>query len=83
LARIPSAEERSAALAADAVAFASGSAAQAWHDAVGTATPPVVVAIGPTTEGAARACGLNVTHVAREQSVEGLVAALTGALSAT
>jgi uroporphyrinogen-III synthase len=35
-----------------------------------------VVAIGPTTDGAARACGLVVTHVAEVHSVEGLVAAV-------
>jgi uroporphyrinogen-III synthase len=81
LARRPSAEERSAAVSADAVAFASGSAAQAWHDAIGTETPSVVVAIGPTTAGAARACGLDVTHVAEEHSVEGLVEAVTAALA--
>jgi uroporphyrinogen-III synthase len=82
LARAPSAEEREAALAADAVAFASGSAAQSWYDAFGCETPAIVVAIGPTTEGAARACGIAVTHVAEEQSVTGLVDAVIAALSA-
>jgi len=83
VARTPSAEQRAAAVGADAVAFASGSAAQAWHDAIGTETPSVVVAIGPTTEGAARACGLDVTHVAEDHSVEGLVEAVTAALATT
>jgi uroporphyrinogen-III synthase len=83
LSRKPSAEERSAAVGADAVAFASGSAAQAWHDAMGIETPPVVVAIGPTTEGAARACGLRVTHVAQHHSVEGLVEAVVSAFTTT
>jgi uroporphyrinogen-III synthase len=82
LARTLSAEQRAAALAVDAVAFASGSAAQAWYDAIGSETPPIVVAIGPTTEGAARACGIEVTHVADEHSVTGLVDALIAALSA-
>jgi uroporphyrinogen-III synthase len=82
LARTPSAGERAAALSADAVAFASGSAAQAWYDAIGVETPAVVVAIGPTTEGAARSCGIDVTHVAEEHSVKGLVDALIDALSA-
>ena len=81
LARRPSAEERVAAVSADAVAFASGSAAQAWHDAIGTETPAVVVAIGPTTEGAARACGLTVTHVAHDHDVQGLVQAVIEALA--
>jgi uroporphyrinogen-III synthase len=83
LSRKPSGEERSAAVGADAVAFASGSAAQAWHDAIGIETPPVVVAIGPTTEGAARACGLRVTHVAQHHNVEGLVEALVLAFTRT
>jgi uroporphyrinogen-III synthase len=82
LARTPSAEERAAALDADAVAFASGSAAQSWYGAFGRATPAVVVAIGPTTEGAARACGIDVTHVAEKHSIEGLVDAVIVALSA-
>jgi uroporphyrinogen-III synthase len=81
LARTPSAEERASAVDADAVAFASGSAAQAWYDAIGTETPAVVVAIGPTTEGAARACGLNVTHVAQDHSVQGLVQTVIEALA--
>ena len=68
-------------MGADAVAFASGSAAQAWHEAIGTETPAVVVAIGPTTEGAARAYGLTVTHVAEEHSVEGLVQAVIDAVT--
>jgi uroporphyrinogen-III synthase len=81
LARTPSPHELAAAVGADAVAFASGSAAQAWHAAIGHATPAVVVAIGPTTEGAARACGLDVTHVAEDNSVPGLVAAVIAALA--
>ena len=81
LARTPSDDERAAAVGADAVAFASGSAAQAWHDAIGTDTPSVVVAIGPTTQGAARACGIVVTHVADEHSVRGLVDALIAAFA--
>ena len=81
LARTPNADERAAALGADAVAFVSGSAAQAWHDSIGAQTPPVVVAIGPTTEGAARACGIRVTHVAGEHSIEGLVDALIAAFA--
>jgi uroporphyrinogen-III synthase len=79
LARAPTGEERAAALGADAVAFASGSAAQSWYEAIGVETPPVVVVIGPTTEGAARACGIGVTHVAHEHSIQGLVDALIAA----
>jgi uroporphyrinogen-III synthase len=79
--RIPTWQERRAALSADAVAFASGSAAEAWADAIGAETPPVVAAIGPTTSAAADACGLKVTHVAADHDVEGLVAVVIAALA--
>ncbi len=72
--RLPTAAERGAALAADAVAFASGSAAESWVEAFGDVAPPVVVAIGPTTREVAIAAGLQVTHVAADHSIEGLVA---------
>ena len=62
LARTPSAEERAAALGADAVAFASGSAAQAWHDAIGTRDAVSGGGDRPDhRQGAARGCGLDVT----------------------
>ena len=48
----------------DAVVLASGSAAAGWAEAIGAATPPVVVAIGPVTADAARRGGLDVAHVA-------------------
>jgi uroporphyrinogen-III synthase len=70
-----------AALAADVVLFASGSAARAWVAVFGTSTPPVVVAIGPQTAAAATAAGLTVTVVATEHSVPGLVAAAERALA--
>jgi len=78
--RYPSDAERRAALEADAVAFASGSAAEAWAGAIGVETPPVAVAIGPVTQRAAAAVGLKVTHVAADHSVEGLAAEVTAAL---
>lgn len=81
LLRHPPPPEQSRALAADAVAFASGSAARAWAEAIGVDTPPCVVAIGPTTAGVARAAGLQVTHVAADHSVEGLFRAIAAALS--
>lgn len=80
LPRAPEADVRAAVLGADAVAFASGSAASAWAAAIGTATPPVVVAIGPTTARAARAHGVAVTHVAATHDLEGLTAAVVAAL---
>jgi uroporphyrinogen-III synthase len=79
--RIPTWQERQAALSADAVAFASGSAAQAWAEAIGRETPPVVAAIGPTTTAAAEGHGLKVTHVAADHDVEGLVVTVIAALT--
>lgn len=61
---------------ADAVLFASGSSASAWADAFGVATPPIVVAIGPTTEAVALGHGLKVTATAADHSLDGLVAEL-------
>lgn len=81
--RSPSWQERRAALSADAVGFASGSAAEAWFDAFGTRTPPIVAAIGPTTSAAADARGLKVTHVAADHDVEGLAAVIVAALTAS
>jgi uroporphyrinogen-III synthase len=78
--RRPSESERRAALAADAVAFASGSAAEAWVASIGVVAPSVVVAIGPTTERVANAVGLKISHVAADHSVEGLAAAIAAAL---
>jgi uroporphyrinogen-III synthase len=79
--RTPTPDERDAALAADAVAFASGSAATAWAEAIGTDTPGCVVVIGPTTAEVARAAGLQVTHVAADHTVVGLAQAIAIALS--
>lgn len=73
-ARRPTSDELETALRADAVAFASGSAASAWAESIGTLTPPEVLAIGPTTARTAAAAGLKVTAVAADHSVQGLVA---------
>lgn len=70
-----------AALAADAVLFASGSAARAWVAVFGTTTPPLMVAIGPQTAAAATAAGLKIDLVAADHSVPGLVSALESHLS--
>ena len=72
----PSAGQQLAALSADAVLFASGSAARAWVRVFGRSTPPLVVAIGPSTAAAAELAGLKVALVAADHSVSGLVAAL-------
>ncbi|MFT3852232.1 MAG: uroporphyrinogen-III synthase [Ilumatobacteraceae bacterium] len=78
--RRPSAGEQLAALSADAVLFASGSAVRAWVEVFGTSAPPVVVVIGPQTAADAMAAGLEVTVVAGEHSVGGLVVAAEQAL---
>jgi uroporphyrinogen-III synthase len=62
-----------AALAADVVLFASGSAARAWVQVFGTTTPPVTVAIGPRCATAATLAGLKVSLVAADHSLVGLV----------
>jgi uroporphyrinogen-III synthase len=77
--RTPTATELASLVGADAVAFASGSAARAWVDAVGTSAPPIVVAIGPTTADVARAAGLQVSAVAADHTVEGLAAEISAA----
>lgn len=79
--RTPTWQERRAALSADAVTFASGSAAEAWAVGIGTDTPPIVAAIGHTTADAAATWGLKVTHVATDHDVEGLVAVVSAALA--
>jgi uroporphyrinogen-III synthase len=75
--RMPSAVQLADALGADAVAFASGSAVEAWIGVVGTRTPPVVCVIGPTTEATATRSGLKVSAVAADHTVQGLARALT------
>lgn len=83
IARQPSDVERAAARDADALALASGSAARSWVAAFGRWSPPLVVAIGPTTASVATASGLAVTHVASDHTLEGLVTAVERALSGT
>lgn len=70
----PSREAMLPALAADVLLLASASAASAWFDAFGTSTPPIVVAIGPSTARVARDLGLVLSAVAQEQTLESLVA---------
>lgn len=78
--RRPSPPELRAALGADALAFASGSAVQSWVDAIGFRTPRVVVAIGPSTARFGSDLGLRITHVAADHSVPGLVREIVNAL---
>ncbi|MGH9132944.1 MAG: uroporphyrinogen-III synthase [Ilumatobacteraceae bacterium] len=79
--RMPTQAECDLALGADAVAFASGSAVEAWATAIGTRTPRYVCVIGPTTEAAATRAGLKVNAVAADHSVQGLARALTELLA--
>lgn len=72
--------ERSTALGADAVAFASGSAIEAWVQAIGHEAPPVVAAIGPSTAAVGERVGLMPTHVAADHDVGGLAATVIAAL---
>jgi uroporphyrinogen III methyltransferase/synthase len=71
-----------AASAADAVTFTSSSTVTNYLETAGTGTvPPVVVCIGPITADTARAAGLQVSVVANEHTIDGLVEALVGELS--
>jgi uroporphyrinogen-III synthase len=78
---LPSAGLQLAALSADAVLFASGSAVAAWVQVFGTSTPPIVVAIGPRTAASARGLDLKISVVATDHSLQGLVDALVSVLS--
>lgn len=73
----PPAEQRHAALAADAVLFASGSAARAWVAAFGQRTPPVVIAIGEQTAAVAEQAGLKISAVSADHSVNGMLITLS------
>jgi uroporphyrinogen-III synthase len=61
---------------ADALLLASGSAAQAWFDTLGGSSPPIVIAIGPTTAAVAEKLGLKITGTATDHSLDGLVTEL-------
>jgi uroporphyrinogen-III synthase len=74
-------EQRRAALAADAVLFASGSAARAWVEVIGRSTPPVVVTIGAQTAAAAERAGLKVSATSADNSMYGMLVCLGRYLS--
>lgn len=79
--RRPSVAESNAAVSADAVAFASGSAVEAWAEFVGQASPSVVAAIGPSTAAVCERVGLKCTHVAADHDLDGLAAVVVDALA--
>lgn len=67
---------------AHAVAFTSGSTVRSFVSAVGTgAVPPIVVCIGPASAEVASSLGLSVTAVADPHTLDGLVEAVSVALS--
>jgi uroporphyrinogen-III synthase len=72
----PSSEAKRDALAADAVLFASGSAARAWTETFGQRTPPITVAIGEQTAADAERVGLKITVVSADHSIYGMLVAL-------
>jgi uroporphyrinogen III methyltransferase/synthase len=67
---------------ADAVAFTSSSAVTNFVAAIGAgAVPPVVVCIGASTAGAARAAGLEVASIAASPTIDDLATAVVSALT--
>jgi uroporphyrinogen III methyltransferase/synthase len=76
----PTDEALAAAAKADAIAFTSSSTVTSWL-ALGATLPPVVACIGPVTAATAAEHSVPVTVVATEHTVDGLVDALTAALS--
>jgi uroporphyrinogen III methyltransferase / synthase len=77
VAAAPTAEQQHAALAADAVLFASGSAARAWVGVFGMKAPAIVVAIGEQTAAAAERAGLKVSAVSADHSTYGMLDTLS------
>jgi uroporphyrinogen III methyltransferase/synthase len=75
----PSAAAMAAASEADAVTFTSASTVTGYV-ALGAPLPPLVVSIGPITSAAARERGVRVDVEADDHTIDGLVAALLGAL---
>jgi uroporphyrinogen III methyltransferase/synthase len=71
--------ERSAALGADLVVFASSSAAKAFHTAAGTLAGLRIASIGPATSATIRELGGEVAVEASEHTPDGLIGAILGA----
>lgn len=77
----PDRQELAVARGADAVVFASGSAAENWARLVGPTFDGVIVVIGPVTKSAAESAGLSVGAMADQASVAGIIAALAATFS--
>ena len=73
----PTDAQRQAALDADALLLASGSAARAWAQVFGRRTPAVVVAIGAQTAAAAQDAGLKISVISADHSVHGMLVTLS------
>ena len=69
-------EERSAALGADLLVFASSSAVKAFHTAAGTLAGPRIASIGPATSATIRELGGEVAIEAAEHTPDGLIGAI-------
>ena len=69
----PTAPARAAALSADAVLFASGSAVRSWVASFDLFTPSISIAIGPSTNAVAQRFGLKITAVCADHSSSGLI----------
>jgi uroporphyrinogen III methyltransferase/synthase len=80
---VPDPADLAAAAGADAITFTSSSTVTHYLDLAGTdRVPPTVVCIGPVTAETARSHGLEVSAVADEHTIDGLVDALTTTLRA-
>lgn len=73
----PPPDQRLAALDADALLLASGSAARAWVEVFGAVAPPVVVAIGEQTAADAEHAGLKISAISADHSVHGMLVTLS------
>jgi uroporphyrinogen III methyltransferase / synthase len=81
VALLPSVQALHAAAACEAIAFASSSSVDAWINAGGGgSTPLVVVSIGPQTTASATSHGIAVAAEAAPHTLDGLVAAVGDAL---
>ncbi|MFI5044404.1 MAG: uroporphyrinogen-III synthase, partial [Acidimicrobiales bacterium] len=70
-------DERERVRSADVITFTSSSTVTNFLDSAGAnALPPVVAAIGPVTAQTARDAGVVVDVVAKEHTIDGLVAAI-------
>ncbi len=70
---VPQEHDPGVASDADAVLFASGSAVESWCRAFGPTSPPIAIAIGPSTAAVADRFGLKIVAVSADHSLDGLV----------